>query len=196
METMALDSLSPDVLAAAIEGDDGALQHVAAAALPAVLQWCARLGEFHVDPEDAAHDVMLIMVRKIHHIEDPSRFRGWLFGVTRNVLRNHRRKSWFRRWFAGRHPEPVEPSPSALAKLNAGRRAKQVLQILDALPESQREVLVLCDMEGRSSGEVAEVAGVPLGTVKSRLRLARRRFASEANRRKLAQDLFAAERLI
>lgn len=193
---MALDSLPPDVLAAAIQGDDEALQAVAAVALPTVLQWCARLGDFHVDPEDAAHDVMLILLRKIHHIEDPARFSGWLFGVTRNVLRNHRRKSWFRRWFAGQPPEPVEQSPSALAKVNAGRRAKQVMQILAALPESQREVLVLCDMEDCSSGDVAEVVGIPLGTVKSRLRLARRRFVAEANRRKVSQDLFAAERLI
>ena len=56
------------------------------------------------------------------------------------------------------------------------------------MPALHREVLVLCDLEGRSAAEAAELLSVPVGTVKSRLRLGRQRFrklAASSNLRAL-----------
>ena len=58
-------------------------------------------------------------------------------------------------------------------------------RVLEKLPANQREALVLCVVEERSASEVAELLGVPTGTVKSRLRLARERFRTLAEKRGL-----------
>ncbi len=54
---------------------------------------------------------------------------------------------------------------------------------LETLSAAQREVLVLCDLEGHTQAEVAVLIGVPLGTVKSRLLRARSRFRAVIERR-------------
>ena len=81
-------------------------------------------------------------------------------------------------------PEQVsEDSPSQA--LESRRTARLVWRVLDALSEAHREVLVLCDVEERSRAEVAEILGIPEGTVKSRLRLARLAFRAESERLEL-----------
>ena len=62
--------------------------------------------------------------------------------------------------------------------------------VLDSLPRAQREVLVLCELEEHSGREVAELLSIPLGTVKSRLRAARRAFRVALEQRG-ARDLAA-----
>lgn len=161
--------------------------------LPQVLRWCARLAPPGVDPEDAAHDVMIILLRKVDTVDDPEDLGGWVFGVTRNVLRNARRKAWLRKWVPGLEIDPSDPSPTALARVAADRRARAVADVLGRLPEPQREVLVLCDLEERSSSEASELLGIAQGTVKSRLRLARQRFVREARLAGLAATLAPAE---
>jgi RNA polymerase sigma-70 factor (ECF subfamily) len=54
--------------------------------------------------------------------------------------------------------------------------AEAVWRVLDGMPAEHREVLVLCELEERSGPEAAELLGIPLGTVKSRLRAAQRSF--------------------
>ena len=61
--------------------------------------------------------------------------------------------------------------------------ARWVWEILDELPLAQREVLVLCDLEGRTREEVAELLGVSSGTIKGRLRLGREKFRRMARSR-------------
>jgi len=160
----------------AIEGGDRELDALAAAWLPHVYAWCHRLGGPALDPEDAAHEVMLIMCRSLHKVHAPEVFGTWLFATTRGTLANHRRKAWFRKWLPG----PVRDRPttawSPLRTAEAAQAADQVWDALATLPEAQREALVLCVLEERSSREVAELLGVPQGTVKSRLRLGRRAF--------------------
>ena len=63
------------------------------------------------------------------------------------------------------------------AQLDARRRRRVVQEALDALSPRYREVLVLCDLEGRSAPEAGQLLGIPAGTVYSRLHYARRTFA-------------------
>jgi RNA polymerase sigma-70 factor (ECF subfamily) len=67
-----------------------------------------------------------------------------------------------------------EPDPEALA--GQRRACEQLDRVLDALPLELRSVFVLFELEGMTSPEIASVAGLPLGTVASRLRRARERF--------------------
>ncbi|MFT7519141.1 MAG: RNA polymerase sigma factor (sigma-70 family) [Kiritimatiellia bacterium] len=147
--------------------------------VPEVIAWCARLGGTRVDAEDAAQDVFIVVITRLHSLRNPDHFKPWLFGITRRVLAKHRRRVWLQRW-VGDVPLTTPCSSSnpeeAAEQL---RRAAKVHSALGGLPLAQREVLVLCDLEGRSATEAATLLDVPVGTVKSRLRLGRRRFRDQ-----------------
>jgi len=180
-----------ELVAAAASGDQPALDRLVDECLPAVLGWCARLGGPKVDAEDAAHDVMMVVVTRIDRLTKPESFPYWIFGICRNVLRSHRRRAWIARWVPGEPPEQRDRGPLADRRVELGETARRVQSVLSELPAAQREVLVLCDLEERSSSEVATLLGIAQGTVKSRLRLARRRFRLVAGDMGLADDFEA-----
>lgn len=163
-------------------GDRDARRELFELATPRVLAWCTHLGGPRVDAEDAAHDVLLRAMTALDRLEHPESFDAWLYGITRRVLAAHRRRAWIRRWLPGAVPDAPDPAkgPDGLAELADERAA--VHRILDDLPEELREVLVLCDMEGNPDPTVAELLGIPTGTVKSRLRRARERFEAAVRR--------------
>ena len=167
---------SPALVKDALQGDDAAMDALARAWLPHVYAWCHRLGGPKVDAEDAAHEVLIIMCRRIDRVRSPGQFPSWLFGITRRVIANHRRRAWVRRWVPGQERDRVDPAWSPLRTAEARRTADEVWNALEKLPVTQREVLVLIELEERSGSEVAQLLDIPLGTVKSRLRAARSAF--------------------
>lgn len=160
--------------------------------LPVVAGWCARLAPPGMDAESAAHEVLLVLLRRRAELRPGASVLPWAWGITRNVVRAQRRTAWLRRWFAGREPEGAA-SADPHRDYAAAERVRLVHTILHALAEHHREVLVLCDVEERSRAEVADLIGVPAGTVKSRLRLAREAFRAEAERRGLSVVLLLEE---
>lgn len=126
--------------------------------------------------EEVVQDVFLRLWRD-PHAYDPSRgdLRRWLLTVTHHAavdgLRGRRGSARARD--AG--PEPLEgmyheeedPADTAWANL----RAERVRAAISELPSAQREVIELAYFEGWSQSEVAKNTGLPLGTVKSRLRM-------------------------
>ncbi len=178
---------SPETLAAAAAGDRAAVDAMVLAWGPTVLRWCARLGGPGVDAEDAAHDSLVRILGKLHTLKDPAAFPAWLFQTCRSVISRHRRHAWVRRW-AG----PVSrETPDPRDRFVESDLASAVQAALDALPSDLREVLVLCDVEGRCDPEAAALLGIPVGTAKSRLRRARDLFGVEATARGLAPPLLA-----
>jgi len=182
---MAPQPPTPEELRRAASGDVRAQNAIFDAWLPVVLRWCARLGGPRVAAEDAAHDVMIVLLRRFDAIEKPERFPSWLFGVTRRVLRKHRGRAWILRWAGSELPDVRDGRQDPERDLEDSELAASVRSILAELPERQREVLVLCDLEERTAPEVSQLLGVPLGTVASRLRLARARFEALARARSL-----------
>ena len=85
-----------------------------------------------------------------------------------------------KRWVPGAPVESIDPGPGPSRWSELSETSRQVQAALDHLPEKQREVLVLCDLEERTAFEVAELLAIPPGTVKSRLRLGRERFRRAA----------------
>ena len=173
----------------AMSGDEHALSRLIDECLPAVLRWCARLGGERVEAEDAAHDVLMVVITRIGSLKSPHAFPYWLFGITRNMLRTHRRRSWTLRWVPGAQAEPPDRFGGPGRDYEMSETAYRVGAVLERLPQKQREVLVLIDLEERTSAETSELLGVPQGTIKSRLRLARARFVKEARVMNLAPDL-------
>lgn len=143
-----------------------------------VLRWVVRLGGPRLDPEDTAHDVFLAALRAIGRYDPSLPLEPWLFGVTRGVVANARRRAWLRRMVGWDDLPPLpDRAPGADARLDQLRRRRLVQEVLERLSEDAREVLVLVDLEGRTAPEVASLLQIPVGTVYSRAHHARKRFA-------------------
>src|SRR5688572_1442440 len=69
--------------------------------MPVVAAWCARLGGRGVDVEEACHDVLLTMLRRRDAVAPGVELGAYVYGVTRRVIANHRRRAWWRRWAPG-----------------------------------------------------------------------------------------------
>ncbi len=157
----------------AVEGAPGALDALCTAWLPVVLGWTVRIGGPRVDAEDAAHDVFLVVFDRLEGLRAPAAFPSWLYAITRRVVSAHRRRAWVRRWWPGEVPDHADQGAGPGRQTEQSQVAERVWAVLDQLPTHHREVLVLCDLEERADSEVAELLGLPKGTVKSRLRRAR-----------------------
>ncbi len=181
--------LDLSLLEAARRGDRRALNRLTEEWLGVVYGWCLRLGGPHVDAEDAAHEALLIMLARLPSLQRLESFPSWIFSITRKTLASHRRRAFVRRWIPGLSFDSPDPSPSPARRVEMSQTAVLVQGILASLPEAQREVLVLCDVEERTDLEVAGLLDLPVGTVKSRLRLARARFRTLAGSRSLSATL-------
>lgn len=173
---------------AAQRGDLRAQQVLFEAWLPVVMGWCARLGGPYVDPEDAAQDVLIRAFDKLEELRQPESFNAWMYSLTRRVLAWHRRRVWFRRWLPGATIERIDPREDPEHDVADAEIARLVHDILEGLPANQREVIVLCCIEERSTAEAATLIGISHGTVKSRLRRGKARFADLARCRGLRPD--------
>jgi RNA polymerase sigma-70 factor (ECF subfamily) len=142
-----------------------------------VLRWVIRLGGAGLDAEDVAQDVFQVAFKKAHTFvgEDAT---PWLYGITRNVVANARRRARFRRMFGlDSAPPPVDPRPGADEILEQLGRRRMVQVALEELSFKHREALVLVDLEERTAPEAASCIGVSVGTLYSRLHYARKAFA-------------------
>jgi RNA polymerase sigma-70 factor (ECF subfamily) len=161
------------------EGSPTAVDRLYRAHARQVLAWVIRLGGPSLDAEDVAQDVFAVALRTVSGFRGASSPSTWLFGITRNVVRNARRRAAFRRFFGlDSVPEPADTEPGPDEALIRLRRRRQVQAALERLSADHREVVVLCEIEGRSAPEAAILLGIAEGTVYSRLHHARRKFAS------------------
>ena len=176
---MALPKTDRALVEAARSGEMDAWSPIMTQWLPTVLGWCVRLGGPTVDAEDAAQDVFIVAMDRIHSLREPDRFGSWMVGITRRVLSKHRRRGWVKRWVPGLEI-PMTDTTGRGRWPELSETAQVVQASLESLSGKQREVLVLCDLEGHTQQEVADLLDVPLGTVKSRLLRARDRFRETA----------------
>lgn len=125
--------------------------------------------------EDVVQDVFIVVRRRLPDYEGRGAPTSWLYAIARGVAANFRRgrDRAERRLRVVAAPEPAATPEDAVGRAQV---AQVVRRGLAALDRNQRRVFELVDIEGMSGPEVAEVLGVPLNTIYSRLRLARRRF--------------------
>ena len=145
-----------------------------------------RLGVHPSDVEDAAQQVFLVVGRRLRMIERGSE-QSFLFGVALRVAIEFRR---VRRDVPTLESElDVRKSSPAMEDLVDQHRARQVLsEILDGMPIELRTVFVLFELEQMTKGEISNIAGIPEGTVVSRLRRARELFENRVKQRKAASE--------
>ena len=107
------------------------------------------------------------------HTYDPSRgpARGWLFGIARNSVVNHLRRPIALPFdYESRSGQVWDEIDE---RIDAQRAAPALYAAIRALPEVEREVLLMIALDGLSPTEVATALGIPAGTVRSRLHRAR-----------------------
>lgn len=136
-----------------------------------------RLGIDDAAIDDVVQEIFLVVHRRLDAFEGRSTHKTWLFGITLRVVRNHQRSARRKREQLGRDVEAVadsDRSPHALAE-NA-QAVELLYRLLEQLPDGQREVFALAELEHLSGPEIADAVGISVNTVYSRLRLARRAF--------------------
>jgi RNA polymerase sigma-70 factor, ECF subfamily len=133
------------------------------------------------DAEDVAQEALLRAYKSFDRLRKRSRFRGWLvrisFRLALDRLRSaKRREQRDTLWAQPAHlPPPVTAEDVAASNQFQGHLDRA----LEELPEKLRLVLLLSAMDGYTIEEIASMVGVPLGTVKSRIFLARKKLAEK-----------------
>nr|WP_184148044.1 sigma-70 family RNA polymerase sigma factor [Amaricoccus macauensis] len=138
-----------------------------------VKAYAIRAGVGPADADEIAQDVMVSVWRHAADF-DPGKaaVSTWIFAIARNRRIDHHRRG------ARPAPDPEDPlfqpdtEPDGLAVMTAAERETRLQQALDSLPVEQRRVLVASFWRGLSHGQIAAEEALPLGTVKSRIRLA------------------------
>ena len=150
------------------------MEEVLASIAPAVRRFGLRMCKTAHDADDVLQDTLLAIATHLGEFEGRSSLSSWVFALTRTACARRRRGL--------KNQPPVSddavatrgddrPSPEERA---AGHELGDALaRALDALPDEQREVVLLRDVEGLSALEAAEAIGVSVDAVKSRLHRAR-----------------------
>ena len=166
---------------AAVSGDRGALETVLAAHLDQVHAVCRSLCRDPADAEDASQEALIAIVRSIGRFDGRSRFSTWCHRIAVNASIDELRRR-------KRRPDPVDLSESFEHAQNQpdldpeaqaiGTATRQGLRAaLDDLPEEFRIPVLLRDVADLDYAEIAEILGVPPGTVRSRIARGRGRLA-------------------
>lgn len=142
-----------------------------------------------VDAEDLVQDTLVRAFQGIDRF-DGAHPRAWLLTILRNTHINRNRR---RRPGLLRDPESLDEFPDP--DRDAGPEATVMAAMFDevvqaafsALPDEQQVVICLVDVDGLSYREAAEVVGVPVGTVMSRLHRGRKRIKRQLVDARLAQ---------
>jgi RNA polymerase sigma-70 factor (ECF subfamily) len=179
------------VVRAAMEGDQAALEELLARSQSVVRRFSNAVCGGQPDSEDAAQEALLKTYRYVRGLRDPESFRTWLYRTVRHACLISRRKR------AGEPPHlqsidalDLESDDPVLMKVHdRGKSPEEIAQntllraqLRDALmklPQSHRVIVFLREMEGLSTREVADVVGISEDNVKARLSRARARLRRE-----------------
>jgi RNA polymerase sigma-70 factor (ECF subfamily) len=143
-----------------------------------VARWAERLAGPGFDLPDLVHEVFEIVQRRLPSFRGDSSLATWLFGITEKVVRHRRRKDRLRHWLTGSANDLAyaAPQPNQHEQLERKERIARVYRVLDQLPERDRKVLILFELEELSGEQVAALLGIKVGNVWLRLHRARERF--------------------
>ena len=140
---------------------------------PRLKAYMRKLGTSDGLAEELAQDVMFVLWRKAASY-DPAKsaVSSWIFTIARNLRIDALRREQ-RRQLDENDPYFVPDAlPLPDARLHQTEQSRRVRQALATLPREQAAVVSLAFYQGKSHGEIADHLAIPLGTVKSRLRLA------------------------
>jgi RNA polymerase sigma-70 factor (ECF subfamily) len=146
-----------------------------------VFALCLRYGAGNVAwAEDLAHDVFVRLLEKLPELSDQADLGGWLYRVTANraISRLRREQSWMGRFArAWRAVQGQETTPEAIVVQREHARA--ALRTLQALPPSERVVVCMKLLDGKTQVEIASMLGLSEGYVSKVLKRGLARIEAE-----------------
>ena len=174
--------LTGDLVRAAQAGDRDAFGELFERFQPTVMAIAMRRLRDFADAQELCQDVFVQAMLKIEQLRTPEAFGGWLRQITVRMAINR----------AVRRAPAVSVEPEVLAATVTGvgspledvlevERQDQVREGLDRLGEMDRDTLVAFYVHGHSLIEMADDFDAPLGTIKRRLHVARKRLAKEVD---------------
>jgi RNA polymerase sigma-70 factor (ECF subfamily) len=167
-------------LARVAEGDTESFGLLVSRHQDRLVRLCERLLGNPEEARDAAQEVFLSAFRKAAGFTPQGKVYTWLYRIAVNHCLNRLRRRRLVRFFSfgelgpKNHEdtppfEPEDPHPDPDRRLEARRRWSATRRAIEALPGSQRAVLVLTKLEGFSYRETAEILDISLSAVESRL---------------------------
>jgi len=177
--TQSVAEISPDLVERARRGDDAALEEVVRAAYGPVRRWALVQTGDPVEADDLTQDVLIRMIRRLDSYHGDSGFSTWLYAMTRNAAID-RFRSRARRTRLGDDPR-IRWEAEAAAKhdpyntLQTNELRTLIESFFEELPQRQREVFDLVELQGIPAPEVARLLGIEPVSVRANLFKARKR---------------------
>ncbi len=172
--------MDPDasLIARAQEGDTAAFRQIFVRHRGDVTRIVYRMLGPSADVEDVVQDVFLNVYRSLPSFRGDAKVSTWLSRLATNVTRMYLRRGRSRPRFADvevpEAPRESAPPDGPDVQVEKAERVRALYRLLETLSEKKREVLVLHDLEGVPAKEIAEMAGIPVHTVRTRLFYARK----------------------
>lgn len=153
--------------------DQGAFRELFDHFAPRIKAYMMRQGADATLADELAQETLLTVWRKASlYAADKGALSTWIFTIARNLRIDRLRREVPWQALPEGHDEEASDEPDPETALSDGERAERVQAALASLPRDQHEVVLLSYLDGLSHSEIAERLGLPLGTVKSRMRLA------------------------
>jgi len=176
-----MDRPDEDLLKALQRGDDSAIEELLRRYQSRIYRYGMKMCRDPEDAEDVLQDTMLTMTRSLKNFRGASSISTWLYTIARSFCIKKRRKSKFapaeELSLTGLESDRNGPASAASEQpdhvVSARELGNYLNQAVQALEPMYRDVLLLRDGEGLSAPEVAEVLGIRVDAVKSRLHRAR-----------------------
>ncbi len=140
---------------------------------PRIKAYLLRAGADEALADELAQEALLSVWRKADRF-DPSRASAatWIFTIARNLRIDRFRKGWRDVAVGDDLPEMIDEAAGADDIISDAERGERIRNALRQLPLEQIKVIELSFFEDHSHAEIAKTLGIPLGTVKSRIRIA------------------------
>jgi len=146
---------------------------------------CLRMLASAEAAEDATQDAFIAAYRAVHRFRGAQTggFRAWLFRIGVNACYDEMRRRRSRpsvsldtpRGESGRTLDVPNPGPTLEERAQTAELGSAIQGAMSTLPSDQRLAVILCDVQGMDYAEIAQIMGVSLGTVKSRINRGRSR---------------------
>ncbi len=139
---------------------------------PRVKTLMLKAGTGHAQAEDLVQDVMMTVWRKVDlYAPERGTVSTWIYTIARNARIDRLRRNSSRPYEDLDDVDLVSEDADAEAETLAGQQATRIAEALKELPKEQREIIELAFVHDLPQSEIATKLALPLGTVKSRMRL-------------------------